>query len=403
MKSEIIIVMRKYSLLIFLFSLCIIYAVKKGDASMVKGMSMASSSYSTDTWTILYDDFENTTKAESFSASAGYGTGYRGGVGLYLSDRTANALFSETIWDTPITELDTDAATVRTGTFEFYYKPDTVMFEVPRFILLSHNADDPLFFASGQMALSVTGGNTLQWDIGRSAGVPASSNYMPPLNPGQWYHIAVTWDTHSGSALFVNGTQVDQDASFVDIDTALFFIGSTSGDSTLPGTFDKFRISSKVRTETELPSALAIVIDTPRGNFQGETWFQPFQAAFMSQASDSPAITVKLLLSSETDGYSGTEIRSGLTQTETVTLSGLTAGKYRLIAIATTGLETAYATTDFLAIQTDTSSPFASVTQSDAPKACLLSKIGLGYQWVRDIRDYLLMSKIGRMVCRWNY
>ncbi len=362
---------------------------------------MTPSAYTSDSWTVLFDDFENTTRAESKTVNAVYAAGYRSGMGLRLSDTNAYASYGPSSWNGSGPGPDTDNNRFRSGTIEFYYKPDTTLTAVSRSYLVSsgrQNPNDPLLL--GRFTLGLSAGTSLEWSIGTAAAWITLTDFTTQMNAGQWYHVAVTWDTIAGVSILVNGRVKQTDPTAAAVESGVFHLGGSEdpAKATPPGTFDRFRFSSRVRTETELPTALEITLDSPAGNVFGQTLYQPFQVFYSARASDSPTISVKLILATDTYAFTGSEIRTGLSASETVTLSGLPSGRYRLVAVAQTSAETAFVGTDFLDIRPDTSSMTVSIGQPDNPHVCVISRLGWAATWMRNLRDAMLESAIGRLL-----
>jgi hypothetical protein len=361
----------------------------------VRAGASASASYTADASTLFFENFENSIASDSRSPSVTFVDGFRGGKAVHLPDTASYVIFSDTVWQSQGGGAPNDGS-LDSGTIEFYFQPDTNP-TVPLAYIVS--TDQKQAFGAGYFSIAVSAGTALRVDYG-VVGVPAERtlNYDPQFNPGQWYHVATTWETAGGIKLYVNGTLRRQLSTILGVDSRSFALGApvVSTGEGVRGRIDRLRLSWRARAETELPSALEVRIDSPLGNFSGETLYQPFHVAFRSEASDSPSIAVKLLLTTETEGRAGTEIATGLLATDTVSFRGIAPGRYKMIAVAQTSTETAWYVTDFLNIQPDLTIGTRVTQSGDGVGVCLMGRWAPAPGVWRAVRDRMLAGTIGR-------
>lgn len=370
---------------------------------------------SADTWTLLFEDFEgapSTWQSETFAASVNTQPGYISGNAMFLSDTGAFAVFSDSWWQ-PNGQGFQDS-----GTIELFYRPETFIFNTPKsngmLVTQGERPGNPA--VGGLPQLSVFEDGSLRWEISDVPGYVqtfADGGELDPnpyekLNPGQWYHIAATWDEDEIS-LFINDTLMDTasaDSTVVFADT--FLIGATG---ILPGAFglaargriDKFRLSSIARQQGAFPQALGVQIDTP----SGVTVAKPFFVSYRTFISDSRPVTVELYADTDESGLNGTLLASGLSSSGTVAVgSGLSDTTWFLYAIAQAGTDTAFFYIGEKITVTSHSNINPAIV-SETESGCLLTRMRIlpesAFTILRGIREALLASKTGRRLVSTYY
>jgi len=349
--------------------------------------------YGADSSTILFDDFESTTKAESFSAGCTYvvGGGFLSGSAIRLSDTGAHATYSES-W----VRSDTQDGIQDSGTIECFVKVESFVITNEKFFPLvatqearppvpneanwfdfGFNSDQPYFDLSDPSA-------------GNYVGIQGDSS----IHLGQWIHLAATWGP-LGKRLYVNGDLVASDAAdSLGVQRDTFFIGIPGRNNnnfrgiSVPGLYDKLRISAGQRTR--FPAALSVVIDTP-GNAAGETRIQPFPVQYRAYESDTRAKTVNLYLDTDGLGFNGTLVASGLAETGTVSIGGVPADTYFIVAIAFAGSDSVSYTTEQAVIIVNNPSILSLFGSGlGGGQACVISRAEFpAIQLVRSLRDLL--------------
>lgn len=335
--------------------------------------STAPALYGADSVTLLYDDFENSNRASAQSPNIAYQSGYLGGQALFIPDTTSWIAYNDSWWQ------KNENSQQESGTIEFYYRPETYIFTTARphemLFTIGERRTSPLI---GQPNLSVQEKGKLVWAIARSSfgtTYDEISSDQPPLNPGQWYHIAATWSDHV-MKLFRNGTEVagGPEDAFALADT--FLIGATGA---LPltrglaarGRFDRLRLSSRARTESELPSAMDVRIDSP---VDGGDVTAPFFVAYRAFESATRVRQVDLYVDTDEADFNGTPVSLNLPESGTVlTGAGLPANTYFLYAVAHAGGDSAYFYVDLPVTVTPSSSYAAIVDPTETTAAVAAS------------------------------
>lgn len=291
--------------------------------------------YASDSVTRLFDNFEGVTLAESVSASIGYESGYMGGRALALRDTGAHATFSDSWW------ADNGSSYQESGTIEFFYRPETYIFTgaKPHGLILTIGERPISPTIIGRPNIGIFQEGSPFWAISRQA---AGTTYNQAisnrqLNPGQWYHFAVTWNAVT-MTLFINDTAVATaaaDSFFVDVDTFLLgatgLLASTQGLAAR-GRVDRLRLSTRTRASGEFPQALQALITSPAG---GEILTPPFPVAYAAFSSDTRTRVVDLYADTDDQGFNGTRFAQNLVESgTTLTGAGLADGTYQLYAVA---------------------------------------------------------------------
>ncbi len=302
--------------------------------------------YSSDAWTLLFDDFEGTSQAQSRAASASFSTGYLGGQALMLSDTKAYALYSDTWW--------LNAENLRTqGTVEMYYRPDTFLFTPAQGYAVLFSTDERANTppGGGYPALAVKENGNLSWSISKSPAQYAEIDYplqddSPPLYPTQWYHLAATWES-GGMRLYINGVAIGTETFDTSVLTEPFQLGSRNTDPlkalAARGRIDRFRLSSVARSPVAFPSALDVRIDSPLSRAGGVDLARPFVVVARAYASDSRTRIVSLYADTDATGFDGTLLAAGLPESGSFLLNGaLGDSTVYLYAIARAGTDSAF-------------------------------------------------------------
>jgi len=330
--------------IIFFIAISVCYSVKP--VSVLGVGSSPDPYYSSDGFTLLFDNFEDTTLADSVASSVSYDSGYLSGRSLLFSDTNSYALYSDSWWTDP-------GEQVSAGTVEMYYRPDTFVYTSDQSYELLFTMDERPNAATGggYPSLSVLEDGNLNWAISRSPGQYAEADYptetdSPFLYPGQWYHIAATWSAGIIN-LYVNGLL----AATADFDTYVlaeeFQLGSrdlsiTKGLSAR-GKIDRFRLSSVARSASQFPSCLDIRIDTPLSAPGGVNLAKPFVVKARAYASDTRTRKLDIYADSNATGFDGTLLAENLPESGSFLLgAGLSDTTWYLYAVARAGSDSAF-------------------------------------------------------------
>jgi hypothetical protein len=263
-----------------------------------------------------------------------------------LTDTKAYLLYADTWWPTP-------GEFVSAGTIECYFRPETFIFTSNQSFgsIFTTNARPQFPPGGGYPTLAVNQAGNLNWAIARSPNHYAEADYpleaeSPALNPGQWYHIAGTWE--SGSIkLYINGLLGAESAFDTYVLAEEFLIGSRNLDPTAAlaarGRIDRFRLSSVARSASSFPSALDVRIDAPTSGAGGVTIERPFTVRARAYASDTRSRLLDIYADSDASGLNGILLASGLPESGNFLLGGALADtSWYLYAIARAGTDSAY-------------------------------------------------------------
>lgn len=187
-----------------------------------------------------------------------------GGSNGFAAGRRAQALDLE---NTPGSSTDGDYVSVNytlpeEGTISLWYKPEPWYNYQTIFDNSVHNDDWEFWiYADGNARFRVTRGTTgVTYDLDNLGG------------PGQWYHMAVTWDRNGSNVdlqLFVNGLlRQSATTAWSDPGTSFFLGGGHNGNTYGNGLWDDVRIYERVLTADQIygiayapePGSLALVL-----------------------------------------------------------------------------------------------------------------------------------------------
>lgn len=356
-------------------------------------VSSAPALYTADATTRLFDNFDGATLADSRSASATFAPGYIEGQALFLSDTGAHAVFS-------------DSWLVESGTIEFYYRPETYIFTgaKPHGMLLTIGERPNPPGTGGLPQLSIFEQGFPIWAISANALNYDEASANEPLNPEQWYHIAVT-AADSQIRLYVNDTLVASSSSNFNITVDTFLIGATGRIATSQGLaargrIDRLRISRKIRVAGEFPTALDVRITSPVGN---DTVAQPFNLAYVAYASDTRPRVVDIYRDTDEFNFNGTLIASDLPESGTVSIRFLPDTYHFFYAVARAGNDAAYfRIADRVRVLEDTAPRTFTIGQTGGG-GCLLTRFNLDFDWARDLRDAMIATRLGRLATKIYY
>lgn len=367
--------------------------------------------YGADGSTRLFESFEGPIagwKSESTSVDVSIAAGYLGGQAMFLGDTDAHAVFSDSWWARDISGDNQDS-----GTIEFYYRPETFIFtQNQRYGLLLTQEEHKNPSVDGQRPnLGILEAGIVTWSISSPPGHTEirsdEAETHPALYPGQWYHIAVTWDS-SVIRLYINGTLAGEKVAPLVIDADTFFLGSTNRQLgqglAARGRIDYFRLSSKVRAPSEFPEALNVVITSPNPPAGGETVTKPFLVSYRASSSDTRPRLVDLYVDTDRFDFNGTRIASNLSEAGTATIFDIADSTYFLYAVVRAGTDSAFFYTTN-PIHVVTASSFSVTQLGGGPSdACLLTRLEMpGLAVFRGMRDAVLNSRVGRILTRAYY
>jgi len=358
----------------------------------------ANSIYGADSFTTLFDDFEDTNLASASFGTIGYDSGYLSGRALKFTDTTSALLYSDSWWLASDNDQDS-------GSIEYFVRIDTFYYSnnTPYTLALTRYGRPNVPSSSGNPEF---GFSDCQAYFAISVGAPydeITSN--EEINPGQWYHIAASWG-QGAIRLFVNGIEVDSQGSGSTIDKDTFYIGAPSfltGNAVgFVGRIDRLRISTKPRLTGEFPSALGVRIDSPIQNIRQQL---PIQITYEAYASDTRARTVDLYQDTDDAGYNGSLIASNLSESGTVSVTfNPLADTIYIYAVAKAGDDRAYAYCPWQIYPTINLTQLKVGSQSEI-KLCLIERMtsnSVLLNYLRMLRDIILNSTFGRFLV-WLY
>ncbi len=304
--------------------------------------------FSSDSSTLLFEDYEGTTRSDTRSASALFAAGYLGGQALHLSDTSAFCEYADTWWNVNAQNFQ------ESGTIECYFRPDTFLWSANRgYGLLLHMFERPTIPAvTGYPAFGVFQGGDLSWGISYNSGSQQDYHATPfvgeaPLYPGQWYHVAATWGA-STLKMFINGIEAGSFAGDTEmwVRKERFQVGApgTVGGSkgwAARGRIDRLRISSRTRSAAEFPSALDVRIDTP--NASSGSLARPFVVQYRAYATETRPRVVDLYAETTGVSFGGILLARDLPESGTALVgAGLLDTDYYLYAVARAGGDSAF-------------------------------------------------------------
>lgn len=312
----------------------------------------------------------------------------------------------------PITTTDSYAGyrnrvTAGTGTIRVYFKPDSGQPTSDTAFILTQRGN--LTRQGGNIDVILRADSKIEYRLADSGTLVS----VTKLNPGQWYHIAVTYGSR-GMTLFVNGDSEANNSVTGGPPTAdTVFLGapiSMNGAQSARGRFDAINFA-----ETQLmhfPSALFARVEslaTATTISRGLV-----DVGWKSYATETNSITIDVYADTDNEGFNGILLSSGQTNDEhqeDISIGGLVLSQSYYILIKATDASTAlnqfpeiawaYSASPF----TNSTPPIVTVSgpAGSGKGPCLLVRSGWNVSSMRTLRDLLLATAVGRLFCNFYY